>query len=132
MQSVPLKWKAAGQRTSRLILWVGISLDEFELVMGLYKKVSQEKVLYLCHHAMAHRIHQHSQGFKPSMPLPFSEFYKTFSMPLQPHLFATFAVPTWVPSPDRLLHIARSIYPYWRWHRMERVGHHISSKLCEC
>ena len=102
-----------------------ISPDEFELVMGLYEKVTQEKAMYLCYHAMARGIHQHARGFEPSMPLPFSEFYETFSTPLQPRLFAAFAVPTWVPSPDRLLHIARIVYPYWRRRRMERGGRRI-------
>ncbi|KAG6901511.1 hypothetical protein C0995_010980 [Termitomyces sp. Mi166 len=91
-----------------------ITEDEFELVMGLYEKVTHEKTEYL-HHGLEH-----------GMTFPsFQEYQETFSTPLPAPTFASFSVPSWIPSPQTLLRIARVIYPYWKERRLERGGHRI-------
>ncbi|KAG6876575.1 hypothetical protein C0992_012371 [Termitomyces sp. T32_za158] len=95
-----------------------ITEDEFELVMGLYEKVTHEKTEYL-HHGL-----EHGMAF-PS----FQEYQETFSAPLPAPTFASFSMPSWVPSPQSLLRIARVIYPYWKERRLERGGHRIIPTL---
>ncbi|KAG6899982.1 hypothetical protein C0993_004750 [Termitomyces sp. T159_Od127] len=91
-----------------------ISEDEFELVMGLLEKVTHEKTEYLHH------------GLENGMAFPaFSEYQDTFSSFLSPASFAAFSVPQWIPTPSRLLSIARIIYQYWKERRMKRGGHRI-------
>ncbi|KAG6837096.1 hypothetical protein H0H93_014989, partial [Arthromyces matolae] len=91
-----------------------ISEDEFELVMGLYEKVTHEKTEYLHH------------GLENGMTFPsFQEYQETFSTALPPPTFESFTVPSWIPSPSRLTQIARVIYPYWKERRLERGGHRI-------
>ncbi|KAF8881613.1 enhancer of polycomb-like-domain-containing protein [Infundibulicybe gibba] len=92
-----------------------ISEDEFELVMGLFEKTTHEKTEFL-HHGL--------EVGGMEFP-PFSEYHDTFSNPLSPATFATFAIPTWTPAPTALVRIARAIYPYWKERRMERGGHRI-------
>jgi enhancer of polycomb-like protein len=95
-----------------------ISENEFELVMGLFEKVTHEKTEFLHH------------GFEQGVPFPpFSDYQETLSMPLPPATFATFTVPVWVPTPSQLTRIARIIYPYWRERRTERGGHRIIPTL---
>ncbi|KAJ2925726.1 hypothetical protein H1R20_g11362, partial [Candolleomyces eurysporus] len=97
---------------------VVISEDEFELVMGLFEKVTHEKTEFL-HHSL-----------ETGMPFPaFSEYQDVFSSPLAPATFATFSVPTWIPQPQQFLRIARTVYPYWKERRIERAGHRIIPTL---
>ncbi|KAH7923575.1 hypothetical protein BV22DRAFT_1015104 [Leucogyrophana mollusca] len=93
---------------------VGITEDEFELVMGIFEKVTHEKTEFLHH------------GLESGMAFPpFTDYQDTFSSPLAPSTFATFTVPSWIPPPAQLLRLARSIYPHWRERRQERGGHRI-------
>ncbi|KAJ2913088.1 hypothetical protein MD484_g7323, partial [Candolleomyces efflorescens] len=97
---------------------VVISEDEFELVMGLFEKVTHENTEFL-HHSL-----------ETGMPFPaFTEYQDVFSSPLTPATFATFYVPTWIPQPQHLLRIARTVYPYWKERRIERAGHRIIPTL---
>lgn len=95
-----------------------ISEDEFELVMGLFEKVTHEKTEFLHH------------GLEQGSPFPpFSEYQDTFSNKLTPDVFAAFAIPSWIPQPQQLLRFAKVIYPYWRERRIERGGHRIIPTL---
>ncbi|KAG5352167.1 hypothetical protein C0989_003367 [Termitomyces sp. Mn162] len=95
-----------------------ITEDEFELVMGLYEKVTHEKTEYL-HHGLEH-----------GMTFPsFQEYQETFSTPLPAPTFASFSVPSWIPPTQSLLRIARVVYPYWKERRLERGGHRIIPTL---
>lgn len=111
-----------------------ISEDEFELVMGIYEKVTNEKYEFL-HHASFSALHYNLwltliQGWENGMSFPaFSDYQDTFSSDLPALMFATFVVPSWVPKPPQLLRIARAIYPYWKERRVERDGHRIIPSL---
>ncbi|KAI0280469.1 hypothetical protein BGY98DRAFT_1095464 [Russula aff. rugulosa BPL654] len=95
-----------------------ISEDEFELVMGLFEKVTHEKTEFLHH------------GLEQGSPFPpFSDYQDTFSSLLRPDTFAAFIVPSWIPQPPQLLRFAKAIYPYWKERRVERVGHRIIPTL---
>ncbi|KAI0057206.1 hypothetical protein BV25DRAFT_1812676 [Artomyces pyxidatus] len=93
---------------------VTLSEDEFELVMGLFEKVTHEKTEFLHH------------GLEQGAPFPpFTDYQDTFASPLGPDTFAAFAVPSWIPSPAVMLRFAKVIYPYWKERRIERGGHRI-------
>ncbi|KAF9445195.1 hypothetical protein P691DRAFT_676156 [Macrolepiota fuliginosa MF-IS2] len=95
-----------------------ISEDEFELVMGIYEKVTHEKYEYLHH------------GLENGMSFPaFTDYQDAFFAELPPSTFATFTIPSWLPKPPQLLRIARTVYPYWKERRQERAGHRIIPSL---
>ncbi|KAI9437906.1 enhancer of polycomb-like-domain-containing protein [Lactarius psammicola] len=95
-----------------------ISEDEFELVMGLFEKVTHEKTEFLHH------------GLEQGSPFPpFYEYQDTFSNKLTPDMFAAFTVPLWIPQPQHILRFAKAIYPYWKERRIERGGHRIIPTL---
>ncbi|KAG5645182.1 hypothetical protein DXG03_006700 [Asterophora parasitica] len=95
-----------------------ISEDEFELVMGVFEKVTHDKTEYL-HHSL-----------ETGMEFPsFSDYHDTFSSPLLPSTFASYSVPTWIPPAAQLLRTARTIYPHWKERRIEREGHRIIPTL---
>ncbi|KAH9020325.1 enhancer of polycomb-like-domain-containing protein [Lactarius pseudohatsudake] len=97
---------------------VVISEDEFELVMGLFEKVTHEKTEFLHH------------GLEQGSPFPpFSEYQDTFSNKLTPDMFAAFAAPLWIPPPQQLFRFAKVAYPYWKERRIERGGHRIIPTL---
>jgi enhancer of polycomb-like protein len=114
---------------------ITVSEDEFELVMGLFEKVTHEKTEYL--HHVGHSVFHHcdianvqGQGLETGMAFPaFSEYQETFSSPLLPPMFAAFTVPPWIPSPALLIRVARAVYPYWKERRLERSGHRIIPTL---
>ncbi|KAJ8074928.1 Enhancer of polycomb-like protein 1 [Marasmius tenuissimus] len=92
--------------------------DEFELVMGLFEKITHEKTEFLHH------------GLETGMTFPpFSDYQDTFSLPLSPSTFTSFTLPTWLPSSAQLTRIARAVYPYWKERRLERGGHRIIPNL---
>ncbi|KAJ7035651.1 enhancer of polycomb-like-domain-containing protein [Mycena alexandri] len=92
---------------------VVINEDEFELVVGLFEKVTHEKTEHL---------HLSLEGM--AFP-PFSDYQETFAAPLVQADFAAFVVPSWIPPPSTLLRIARAVYPHWKERRLEREGHRI-------
>jgi enhancer of polycomb-like protein len=93
---------------------LAITEDEFELVMGIFEKVTHDTTEFLHH------------GLESGMAFPpFTDYQEAFSSPLPPSMFATFTVPTWIPQPALLLRLAKVIYPYWRDRRIERKGHRI-------
>lgn len=93
---------------------LAITEDEFELVMGIFEKVTHDTTEFLHH------------GLESGMAFPpFTDYQEAFSSPLPPSMFATFTVPTWIPQPVLLLRLAKVIYPYWRDRRIERKGHRI-------
>ncbi|KAI6018157.1 enhancer of polycomb-like-domain-containing protein [Pisolithus microcarpus] len=97
---------------------VTITEDEFELVMGIFEKITHDKTPFL------------HTGLDSGMSFPpFSDYQDVFSLPLLPSMFAAFAVPPWIPPPSHLLRIAKVIYPHWRERRMERGGHRIIPTL---
>ncbi|KAL4262295.1 Enhancer of polycomb-like protein [Pleurotus pulmonarius] len=88
-----------------------ISEDSFELVMGIFEKVTHEKTEHL------------HLSLNTGMAFPaFTEYQETFASPMHPSYFATFAVPTGIPPPALLVRLARSIYPHWKERRLERGG----------
>ncbi|KAG1850825.1 enhancer of polycomb-like-domain-containing protein [Suillus subalutaceus] len=93
---------------------LAITEDEFELVMGIFEKVTHDTTEFLHH------------GLESGMAFPpFTDYQEAFSSPLPSSMFATFTVPTWIPQPALLLRLAKVIYPYWRDRRIERKGHRI-------
>ncbi|KAG6917434.1 hypothetical protein DXG01_002520 [Tephrocybe rancida] len=105
--------KAKGKEPE-ISLTLPISEDEFELVMGLFEKVTHEKTEYL-HHAL-----------ETGMAFPsFSEYQDTFLSPLPAATFTLYSVPQWIPAPSHLVRIARVVYEHWKERRIERGGHRI-------
>ncbi|KAJ3747552.1 enhancer of polycomb-like-domain-containing protein [Lentinula detonsa] len=96
-----------------------MSEDEFELLMGLFEKVTQEKTEFL-HHSLESG-HMHFPEF--------SEYQEVLSLPLPPATFASYCPPTWLPQPPHLLRLARIIYPYWKERCLERAGRRIIPTL---
>ncbi|KAF8621954.1 hypothetical protein AX15_007385 [Amanita polypyramis BW_CC] len=105
--------KAKGKEPD-IVQPVSITEDEFELVVGLFEKVTHEKTEFL-HHGLENGM---------SFP-PFSDYQETFTSSLPPAMFSNYSVPSWVPQPQSLARIAKVIYPYWKERRMEREGHRI-------
>ncbi|KAG7090577.1 hypothetical protein E1B28_009684 [Marasmius oreades] len=93
---------------------VVITEDEFELVMGLYEKVTHEETEFL-HHSLETGM---------TFP-PFADYQDTFASPLPSVTFVSFTPPSWLPSPAHLTQIARAIYPYWKERKLERGGRRI-------
>ncbi|KAG8946440.1 Enhancer of polycomb-like protein 1 [Tulasnella sp. 419] len=92
-----------------------ITEDEFELVMGLLEKVTDEKMPFL--------------HLTPTdIPL-FSDFESFFGSPVPPHHFPDFLVPPSFPQPAQLTKLARAIYPHWRDRKVDRAGHRIIPQL---
>lgn len=95
-----------------------ISEDEFELVIGVFEKVTHERTEYLHH------------GLQTGMDFPaFSEYQDVFSATLPVSMFANYTIPTWIPAPAALLKVAKAVYPYWKERRLERDGHRIIPTL---
>ena len=114
-----------------------ISEDEFELVMGVFEKVTHDRTEYL-HHVCVESSSGHtfqlincqSQGLQTGMDFPaFSEYHDIFSSPLPSSMFATFAPPSWILAPAVLLKMARAVYPHWKQRRLERDGYRIIPAL---
>lgn len=114
-----------------------ITEDEFELVMGLFEKITHERTEYLHHvrHFFFISFFKISdfcdyQGLETGMEFPaFAEYQNVFSSPLAPTVFATYILPSWVPEPQVLLRIAKAIYPHWKERRIDRGGHRIIPTL---
>ena len=108
---------------------VAVSEDEFELVMGIYEKLTSEKYEYLHHVGTGvksdYRLLNVDQGWEDEMFPAFMDYQDTFSNELPASLFACFTTPSWIPKPHQLLRIARIVYPYWKERRVERGGHRI-------
>ncbi|KAI0315040.1 enhancer of polycomb-like-domain-containing protein [Amylostereum chailletii] len=97
---------------------VAISEDEFELVMGIFEKVTQERTPFLHH------------GLENNVPFPtLSDYQETFATELPPSMFATFVVPASVPVPSQMLRYAKIIYLHWKERRLERQGHRVIPTL---
>ncbi|KIM44097.1 hypothetical protein M413DRAFT_68403 [Hebeloma cylindrosporum] len=95
-----------------------ISEDEFELVMGVFEKVTHERTAYLHHVCVV--------GLETGMDFPaFSDYHDVFSAPLPPTMFATYTVPPWISPHVSLLRIAKAVYGYWKERKLERKGHRI-------
>ncbi|CAK5263629.1 unnamed protein product [Mycena citricolor] len=101
------KLKGGGAETG---LPVSISEDEFELVMGLLDKLIEPT------------------GFHGSGP-DFSAVHEFFDRPLPNNIFASFAVPAWVPPPPSLACIARLVFPHWKQRRVELDGRKIHPSI---
>ncbi|TDL23130.1 hypothetical protein BD410DRAFT_721524 [Rickenella mellea] len=88
---------------------VELAEDQFELVMGVFEKVTHDNTPFL-HVSL-------NQG----MP-PFSIYQDVFSTDLPPSMFASYVVPRGIPPAPILSRMARACYPYWRDRRLEREG----------
>jgi enhancer of polycomb-like protein len=128
--------KAKGKEPD-VALPIVISEDDFELVMGLFEKVTHEKTEFLHHvrYTLSLPIERAklialSQGLQQGSPFPpFSDYQETFSNVLTPDTFAAFIVPSSIPQPPQLLRLAKVVYPYWKERRIERGGHRIIPTL---
>ncbi|KAJ7912571.1 polycomb enhancer protein [Mycena leptocephala] len=89
---------------------VSISEDEFELVMGLLEKITEQKVF---------------EGDGPD----FSLYQHFFLRPLPADMFASYVTPSWIPPPALLVRIARTIYPHWKQRRSLLDGRRIRPSL---
>lgn len=94
---------------------VAITEDEFELVMGLFERLTEERLPFL-----------HPS---PTDAPPFTDYEHFFSSPPSPHYFPSFSVPESFPTPATLLRLARVIYPHWRERKLERGGRRIIPQL---
>nr|GAT42918.1 predicted protein [Mycena chlorophos] len=96
---------------------VAITMDELELTMGLFEKITHEKTEHL---------HLSLNGME--FP-PLADYLDVFCAELLPSDFAAFQPPKWVPSPSKMVQIARAVYPHWKERRLEREGHRIMPTL---
>jgi enhancer of polycomb-like protein len=90
--------------------------DEFELVMGLFEKITHDKTEHL------HLSLETGMAFPSFSP----DYEDVFSRDLPPSVFAAFAVPAWIPTPAHLVKLARAVYPHWKDRRVDREGHRIT------
>ncbi|KAG8940291.1 Enhancer of polycomb-like protein 1 [Tulasnella sp. 419] len=91
-----------------------ITEDEFELVMGLLKKVMDKKMPLL-----------HTPT---DMPL-FSDFKSFFGSPVPSHHIPNFLAPPSFPQPAQLTKLARMKYPHWQDCKADRAEHRIIPQL---
>lgn len=109
-----------------------ISEDDFELVMGLFERFTEQESPYL--HMVRHsgtmtRIVSNRASQSPSDVPTFPEYEPFFANPLPPHFFPSFLIPDSVPDSPILVRFARSIYPHWRERKIERGGRRIIPQL---
>jgi len=97
---------------------IEIDEDVFELTVGLFEKWTDEQVSPYLH--LAH---------DPEHFPDFSEYSKFFSILLPRATFANFQPPSYVPPPEKLVLVARAIYPWWKERRTERKGERIVPQL---
>ncbi|KAF8587580.1 hypothetical protein K439DRAFT_810742 [Ramaria rubella] len=95
-----------------------IEEDQFELVMGLFEKYTDEVVSPYLHLAS-----------DPDHFPSFDNYYNFLATPLPPSTFASFEVPSNLPPPEQMVKLAKAIYPWWKDRRMERNGHRIVPQL---
>ena len=62
----------------------------------------------------------------------FSDYESVFASPLPPATFATYVVPSSVPPPERLVSVARVVYPFWKERKVEREGKRVVPQLDVC
>ena len=94
---------------------VSITADEFELVMGILERITDER--YPCLHADVSKF--------PTL----NDFESTFAARLPVAFFPNYRVPDWIPAPTQLLRMLRVIYPHWRERRLERDGRRIIPQI---
>ncbi|KAL7417881.1 enhancer of polycomb-like-domain-containing protein [Mrakia frigida] len=92
-----------------------ISEDEFELVMALMERWTDEKLPTL--HTDLNR-----------MPT-FADMESVFSHPLPPPFFPNFIVPPAVPVPGILCRMAKAVFPHWKDRRIMAEGKSIIPQL---
>ncbi|KAJ6589002.1 enhancer of polycomb-like-domain-containing protein [Mycena capillaripes] len=90
---------------------VSISEDEFELVMGLLEKITDQQAL------------DGDDG--PD----FSLYQHYFLKPLPADTFASYVTPSWMPPPALLVRIARTVFPHWKLRRSLLKGSRIRPSL---
>ncbi|KAJ7817509.1 hypothetical protein B0H14DRAFT_3148263 [Mycena olivaceomarginata] len=86
---------------------VSISEDEFELVMALLERITDQK------------------GFGDD----FSLYEPFFSNPLPSTMFASYVTPSWIPPPALVVQIARSMYEHWKQRRSLSKGRKLRPSL---
>ena len=114
---------------------IHISEDDFELMMGLFEKLTHDKTPFLhvvsrswvpqrrdCISDGAIQSFQQQQG--NCIP-PFSDYNDDFANELSTNHFVGFLRPANLPPPPTLVRMAKAIYPHWRERRIEREGHRI-------
>ncbi|KAJ1309803.1 hypothetical protein OPQ81_006568 [Rhizoctonia solani] len=94
---------------------VVITEDEFELVMGLLERITDER--HPCLHADVSKF--------PSL----TDFEPIFANRLPTSFFPNYRVPDSIPAPPQLLRMLRVIYPHWRERRLERDGRRIIPQI---
>ncbi|KZS93199.1 hypothetical protein SISNIDRAFT_486115 [Sistotremastrum niveocremeum HHB9708] len=94
---------------------LGMNQDEFELVMGIFEKATDEKFPFL--------------HVDPSHIAPFSDYESVFSPHPPAAYFCSYSVPEIMAEPGRVLGLARIVYDYWKQRRLERGGRRIMAQL---
>ncbi|KAG8748285.1 Enhancer of polycomb-like protein 1 [Ceratobasidium sp. 414] len=121
--------KARGKEPEALS--VTISADEFELVMGILERLTDER--YPCLHAVSPTVSLcRSLADLPQDVSVFpaiTEFEPTFANRLPASFFPNYRVPDYIPQPPQLLRVLRVIYPHWRERRLEREGRRIIPQI---
>lgn len=111
-----------------------IDEDQFELIMGLFEKRTDETVSPYLHLVRTMCTQSCSTPHRSQAPDPehfpnFDNYYDFFAGPLPLSTFANFQVPSYLPAPDRMVQLAKAIYPWWRARRIEREGRRIVPQL---
>ncbi|KAJ7893854.1 hypothetical protein B0H14DRAFT_2684095 [Mycena olivaceomarginata] len=89
---------------------VSISEDEFELVMALLEKITDQK------------------GFRDDRA-DFPLYEPFFSDPLPSTMFASYVTPSWIPPPALVVQIARTVYEHWKQRRSLSKGRKLRPSL---
>ncbi|EJD39969.1 hypothetical protein AURDEDRAFT_187187 [Auricularia subglabra TFB-10046 SS5] len=86
-----------------------ISIDEFELVMGMFER-----------HVARANMHLDVDFRRENLP-PFKAFERDFKE-ISQYDFAAMVCPAWLPAPAQLVRIAQAIFPWWTNRRIKRRG----------
>ncbi|KAG8736088.1 Enhancer of polycomb-like protein 1, partial [Ceratobasidium sp. 414] len=121
--------KARGKEPEALS--VTISADEFELVMGILERLTDER--YPCLHAVSPTVSLCRSLADLSQDVSvfptITEFEPTFANRLPASFFPNYRVPDYIPQPPQLLHVLHVIYPHWCKRRLEREGRRIIPQI---
>jgi len=92
-----------------------IKEDEFELIMGLFEKETDERYPFL--------------HVDPAQIPPYSEYESLFAHALSVSYFSSFTVPVFACDPSRNAALGAVVYTHWRDRRKGRNGRRIMAQL---
>ncbi|EJD08231.1 uncharacterized protein FOMMEDRAFT_131122 [Fomitiporia mediterranea MF3/22] len=95
---------------------VPMNENDFELVMGLFEKITHDNTPFL---------HVTFQQQQDSCISSFSDYQDVFANDLPKNYFARFMTPPNIPPPSMLVRMAKTVYPHWKQRKIEREGQRI-------